>query len=224
MLLMTELNESLQIIKELAEDGGKKFYVEGVIMQGNIKNRNGRIYPMEMLVKEANRYSNEYIGNNKAYGELNHPTNRANIDLERACVMFTELRQDGNNIVGKARVLESLPMGKIVRGLIDEGANLGISSRGLGTVKKNSQGIMEVQNDFVLMTPGDIVADPSGPNCYVQGIMEGVEFFYDVASGNWEAMKVMEQHVEEIHKNYKKIDEAKAFKMFETFLSKLKNS
>lgn len=223
MLLMTELNEELEIIKEATEDGGKKFYVEGVIMQGNIKNRNGRIYPMETLVKESNRYTSEYITKNKAYGELNHPTNRANIDLERACVMFTELRQDGNNIVGKARVLESLPMGKIVRGLIDEGANLGISSRGLGSVKKNSAGIMEVQNDFVLMTPGDIVADPSGPNCYVQGIMEGVEFFYDVATGNWEAMQVIEQHVEEIHKNYKQIDEAKAFKMFEKFLSTLKN-
>lgn len=222
MLLMTELTEDVQFIKEEKEDGAKKYFLEGIIMQGNIKNRNGRIYPTEVLVKEMHRYSEEYIAKNKSYGELNHPQSPT-IDLERASHMFTELRQDGDNIVGRARIMTSLPMGKIVVGLLDEGANLGISSRGLGAVKKNAQGIMEVSN-FILSTPGDIVADPSGPNCYVQGIMEGVEFFYDVASQSWQSMQVVEQHVEEIHKNYKQIDEAKAFTMFEQFLSSLKNS
>lgn len=223
MLLMTELNEEVQIITEAKEDGTKKFYIEGTILAGNVKNRNGRWYPTELLVKESDRYTNEYITRNKAYGELNHPEKRASIDLERACVRFVELRQNGNDIVGKARVLESTPMGQIVKGLINDGCNLGISSRGLGSVKKNSYGLMEVQSDFVLMTPGDIVADPSGPNCYVNGIMEGVEYFYDVASGSWEAMKTVEEHVQEIHSNYKKIDEKRAFEMFETFLNTLKN-
>lgn len=223
MLLMTELTEDVQIIKEAAEDGGKKYFVEGIIMQGNIPNRNGRIYPTEVLVKEVARYSRDYIQKNKAYGELNHPQSPT-INLDRVSHMFTELKQDGDNIIGRARVLTTLPMGQIVAGLIDEGANLGISSRGLGAVKKNAQGIMEVQSNFVLATPGDIVADPSGPNCYVQGIMEGVEFFFDVAEQSWKTMQVVEEHIEEIHSNYKKIDEAKAFKMFNQFLSSLKNS
>jgi len=220
MLLITELTEDVQFIKEEAENGTRKYYIEGIIMQGNVKNRNGRIYPTELLAKECARYTEEYIKRNKAYGELDHPTSPT-VSLERASHMFTELKVSGNDIIGKARVMTSLPMGKIAAGLIEEGANLGISSRGLGAVKKNAQGIMEVSN-FVLATPGDLVADPSGPNCYVQGIMEGVEYFYDVASQSWQTMQIVEQHIEEIHNNYKKIDEVKAAAMFEQFLNSLK--
>jgi len=224
MLLVTELTEDVKFFTESAEDTGvKKYYVEGIIMQGNIPNRNGRIYPTEVLVKEVARYSRDYIDKNKAYGELNHPTSPT-INLDRVSHMFTELRQDGDNIIGRARIMSKLPMGQIVAGLIDEGANLGISSRGLGAVKKNSRGIMEVQSNFTLATPGDIVADPSGPNCYVQGIMEGVQFWYDVAEQSWKTMEIVEEHVEEIHNNYKSIDEAKAFSMFNQFLGSLKNS
>jgi hypothetical protein len=224
MLLITELTETIQFLKETTEDGAKKYFIEGIIMQGNIKNRNGRIYPTEILSQEVDRYTEEYINRNKAYGELDHPTTPT-VSLERASHMFTDLRVEGNDVVGRARVMTSLPMGKIVAGLIEEGANLGISSRGLGAVKKNSAGIMEVAQ-FRLQTPGDLVADPSGPNCYVQGIMEGVEFYFDVASQSWEqkALQVVEEHIEEIHKNYKQIDEAKAFLMFNQFLESLKNS
>jgi hypothetical protein len=224
MLLITELTETIQFLKETAEDGAKKYFIEGIIMQGNIKNRNGRIYPTEILSQEVQRYTEEYINRNKAYGELDHPTTPT-VSLERASHMFTDLRVEGNDVVGRARIMTSLPMGKIAAGLIEEGANLGISSRGLGAVKKNSAGIMEVAQ-FRLQTPGDLVADPSGPNCYVQGIMEGVEFYFDVASQSWEqkALQVVEEHIEEIHNNYKQIDEAKAFLMFNQFLESLKNS
>lgn len=222
MLLIKELTEDVQFIKESAEDGVKKYFIEGIIMQGNIKNRNGRIYPTNVLAEEVNRYVEEYIQKNKAYGELDHPTTPT-VSLKNASHMFTELRMEGNDVVGRARVMTHLPMGKIAAGLIEEGANLGISSRGLGAVKKNASGIMEVAK-FHLQTPGDLVADPSGPNCYVQGIMEGVEFYFDVAKGSWEAQQVIEQHIEEIHKNYKQIDEGKALKMFSQYLSTLKNS
>jgi hypothetical protein len=227
-LLIKELVEDVQYISEdiLDEEGnakGKNYFIEGIIMQGDIKNRNGRVYPKETLVREMNRYNENYVKARRAYGELGHPAGPT-INLDRVSHMFTELRQDGSNIVGRAKIMDT-PMGKIVKNLIDEGANLGISSRGMGSIKKNSQGIMEVQDDFMLATAGDIVADPSAPDAFVKGVMEGVEWVYDVASSSWTAANTFDQIEEEIRKTAKYSTEeleARASIIFERFVNSLK--
>ena len=163
MKLITEMIESdVQFITEAKEDGGKNYFIEGVFMQGNIKNRNGRLYPMETLMKEVKRYNKEYVQENRAYGELGHPQGPT-INLERVSHMIKELHQDGNNVRGKAKIMTETPMGKIVKNLMDEGAKLGVSSRGMGTLKPGKDGTNMVQNDFQLATAADIVADPSAP-------------------------------------------------------------
>lgn len=203
MKLIKELNEDVQYMTEESSDavGGKNYFIEGIIMQSNLKNRNGRVYPKEVLMKEMNRYNEVYVNRNRAYGELGHP-NGPTINLDRVSHMFTELREDGDNIVGRAKIMDT-PMGRIVKNFIDEGAQLGISSRGLGSMKKNRNGIMEVQGDFMLATAGDIVSDPSGPDCYVQGIMEGAEWIFDVGSNSWvEKLAEDIQHEEEVEDNH----------------------
>ena len=176
MKLITEMLESdVEFITEAKEDGGKNYFIEGVFMQGNIKNRNGRMYPMETLMKEVKRYNKEYVEQNRAYGELGHPQGPT-INLERVSHMIKELHQDGNNVRGKAKIMTEPPMGKIVKNLMDEGAKLGVSSRGMGTLKPGKNGTNMVQNDFQLATAADIVADPSAPEAFVEGIMEGVEW------------------------------------------------
>ena len=176
MKLITEMLESdVEFITEAKEDGGKNYFIEGVFMQGNIKNRNGRMYPMETLMKEVKRYNKEYVEQNRAYGELGHPQGPT-INLERVSHMIKELHQDGNNVRGKAKIMTETPMGKIVKNLMDEGAKLGVSSRGMGTLKPGKDGTNMVQNDFQLATAADIVADPSAPEAFVEGIMEGVEW------------------------------------------------
>src|SRR6056300_1142045 len=185
-LLIKEIVEEVTYLSEdiLDEEGnakGKNYFIEGVIMQGDLKNRNGRMYPMETLVRETKRYKENYVEKNRAYGELGHPSGPT-INLDRVSHMFTELKEDGSNIVGRAKIMDT-PMGKIVKNLIDEGAQLGISSRGMGSLKQGKSGIMEVQSDFMLATAGDIVADPSAPDAFVKGVMEGVEWIYDIASG-----------------------------------------
>ena len=178
-LLIKEIVEDVQYIaedildEETGEKKGKNYFIEGIIMQGDIKNRNGRVYPKQTLMREMSRYNKNYVESKRAYGELGHPAGPT-INLDRVSHMFTELKEDGNNVVGRAKIMGT-PMGEIVKNLIDEDANLGISSRGMGSLKKNSQGIMEVQNDFMLATAGDIVADPSAPDAFVKGVMEGVE-------------------------------------------------
>ena len=221
-LLIKEIVEEVQYITEENESGGKTYFVEGVIMQGNIKNRNGRIYPSEVLFNETNRYIKNYVEKNRAYGELGHPAGPT-INLDRVSHMFTELRTDGDNVVGRAKVMGT-PMGEIVKSLIDEGAVIGISSRGMGSLKQNKNGIMEVQKDFMLATAGDIVADPSAPDAFVKGVMEGVEWVYDVASSTWEranAFDQIEQEIKETARVSSKDLEAKAGVMFEKFLSSL---
>ena len=161
-LLIKEIVEEVQYITEANEKGEKNYYIEGIIMQGDIKNRNGRIYPSNVLVREMNRYNENYVSKNRAFGELGHPQGPT-INLDRVSHLFTELKAGGSNVVGKAKITKT-PMGDVVKGLIDSGAQLGISSRGMGSVKPNKQGIMEVQNDFMLATAGDIVADPSAPD------------------------------------------------------------
>jgi hypothetical protein len=219
MKLITELNEEVKYLVEDRE-GKKHFFIEGIIMQGNIQNRNGRMYRIETLEREAKRYNEEYVTKNRAYGELGHPSGPT-INLERACIMFKNLRREDTNIVGKAKVLDT-PMGQIVKGLINEGASLGISSRGMGSIAKNKDGIMEVQDDFYLATAGDIVADPSAPDAFVRGIMEGVEWVWD--NGLLKAQKI-EQYKEEINRGARqRISEETAINVFQKFLTDLSKS
>ena len=225
MKLIKEVVEDVQYLKEATEDGKKNYYIEGIIMQGDIKNRNGRVYPKQTLMRELKRYNENYVSKKRAFGELGHPQGPT-INLDRASHMFTELREEGSNVVGRAKVMET-PMGKIVKNIIDDGGQLGISSRGMGSLKKNKAGIMEVQDDFMLATAGDIVADPSAPDAFVQGIMEGVEFYYDIASGTWQQQQAFEQIEEEIKQTAKRSArelEEQASKLFEKFLKSIANN
>jgi len=216
MKLITELNEDVKYLVEERE-GKKHVFIEGIIMQGDIVNRNGRMYPIGVLEKEMGRYNESYVTKNRAYGELGHPTGPT-LNLERACIMFKKLYRENNNILGRAKVLDT-PMGNIVKGLISEGASLGISSRGMGSIKENKDGIMEVQDDFFLATAGDIVADPSAPDAFVRGIMEGVEWVWD--NGLLKAQR-LEQFKEQINRGARQgISEETAINVFKQFLSDL---
>lgn len=178
MKLIKEYNEdSLLCEAKIDEAGEKKHFIEGVFLQGNIKNRNGRVYPMETLTNEVKRYSEKYIANNRAFGELGHPDSPT-VNLDRVSHLITELRPDGDNFIGKAKIMGT-PMGEIVKNLINEGAKLGVSSRGMGSLKPGKDGANEVQDDFFLATAADIVADPSAPDAFVEGIMEGKEWIWD---------------------------------------------
>jgi len=225
MKLITEMVDEVQVITETNEHEPKSYFIEGIIMQGDIKNRNGRVYPRETLMRETKRYNEQYVSKKRAYGELGHPAGPT-INLDRVSHMFIELKEENSNVVGRAKVMDT-PMGKIVKSLIDEGANLGISSRGMGSLKKNKQGIMEVQNDFMLATAGDIVADPSAPNAFVRGVMEGAEWVYNVASSSWEMANDFDQIEEEIKEtakvSRKKLEEQAAI-FFTKFINSLSKS
>ena len=177
MKLICELTESVDY--ELIEEGAggkKQYFIEGIFMQSEQKNKNGRIYPKEVLQKEVNRYVKEYVEPKRAFGELGHPDGPT-VNLDRVSHMITELVEDGKNFMGRAKILDT-PNGQIVKSLIDEGARLGVSSRGMGTLKPEKRAQV-VQDDFYLATAADIVADPSAPNAFVEGIMEGVEWVWD---------------------------------------------
>ena len=169
MLLITEVNDNVNLITEEV-DGEKQYHIDGVFMQAEQKNRNGRVYPSRTLMNEVQRYNNEYVKTSRAMGELGHPEG-PQLNLERVSHLIKELRIDGDNVYGKAKILDT-PYGKIVKDLIKEGVKIGVSSRGMGSLKQNDKGINEVQDDFTLSAV-DIVADPSAPDAYVQGIMEG---------------------------------------------------
>jgi|TARA_Y100000389_G_scaffold144444_1_gene142823 hypothetical protein len=175
MKLISEFNDyAVQpVIIEQNEKGEKEYFIEGIFMQSEIKNRNGRVYPKEVMKKEVNRYCKEFVEKKRAFGELGHPDGPT-INLDKVSHMITSLEEDGNNYVGKAKIL-STPNGQIVRNLIDDGAKLGVSSRGLGSLEQKG-GAQYVKDDFQLATAGDIVADPSAPEAFVEGIMEGVEW------------------------------------------------
>ena len=179
MKLFSEVNETVNIVEEVLDEatGKKNLFIEGVFMQSNVKNRNGRLYPTDVLDKEVDRYNKEYVEKKRAFGELGHPQGPT-INLERVSHLITDLKKDGDNYMGRAKVMDS-PYGQIVKGLIGEGATLGVSSRGMGTLKPNKDGVNEVQKDFYLATAADIVADPSAPDAFVNGIMEGVEWIWD---------------------------------------------
>ena len=218
MKLVTELIESVDVRVQIDEETKvKSHFLEGVFLQGEIRNRNGRMYPVATLAKEAARYNTEYITKNRAYGELGHP-NGPTINLERASHMIKSLNQEGNNWVGKAKILDT-PYGNIVKNLIDEGAQLGVSSRGMGTLRQKAD-CQVVQDDFMLSTAADIVADPSAPQAFVNGVMEGVDWVYDVATKRWDTMQVVEHTKELGDKNVKELQES-ALKLFDKFLKTL---
>ena len=177
MKLICEVNENLQIITESNEAGEKQYFLEGILMQGNIGNKNGRVYPTDTLANEVSRYNREFVEQNRAYGELGHPQGPT-INLERVSHMIKSLRQEGDNFVGKVKIMDT-PYGNIVKNLMKEGAKLGFSSRGMGSLVKRKDGLMEVQRDFYLATAADIVADPSAPHALANGIMEGKEWVWD---------------------------------------------
>ena len=216
MKLFLDSATDVQYIEEAAPDGGKSsLYIEGVFLQSNIKNRNGRIYPEKVLDKEVARYIKEAIDQNRAYGELQHPSSPT-INLDRVSHMIKELRKDGTNYIGKAKIMET-PMGNIVRNLVKEGANLGVSSRGLGTLKPNN-GMMEVQEDFRLATAADIVSDPSAPDAFVQGIMEGVEWIWENGIFKQQTLENTVKEIDELAAA-KELTLERKYKIFEAVLS-----
>jgi len=216
MKLITELNESIQVIEEATENGKKTVFIEGIFLQGNIPNRNGRRYRVDTLEREVKRYMNENVAKGRAYGELGHP-NGPSINLDRVSHMITELRREGDNFIGKAKI-SSTPMGEIVKGLLSDGAQLGVSSRGMGSLKEGKDGIMEVQDDFRLATAADIVADPSAPDAFVNGIMEGVDWVWN--NGQYIAMKAEEiQREVETSVRKKRLTEQKRLELFEKFVN-----
>ena len=177
--LISEEVQDVEYITEQKDNGKKNYKIKGIFMQADIKNRNGRIYPMEVLEKEVRRYNKEQIKENRAFGELGHPEGPT-INLERASHMITDLYPDGKNFIGEAKIL-STPMGKIVENLMEDGAKLGVSSRGMGSLNQKN-GANYVRNDFYLATAADIVADPSAPNAFVEGIMEGKDWVWNNGS------------------------------------------
>ena len=174
--LFSEAVEEVEYITEAKENGGKNYKIKGIFLQADIKNRNGRVYPMEVLEKEVGRYNKKFINEKRAYGELGHPDGPT-VNLERVSHMVTELYPDGKNFIGEAKIMET-PMGKIVKSLMDEGGKLGVSSRGMGSLDQKN-GANYVRDDFYLATAADIVADPSAPNAFVEGIMEGKEWVWN---------------------------------------------
>lgn len=176
MKLIREVNESLNTIVEEKLGKGKQLYVEGIFLQSNIKNRNGRMYPESIMDKEVGRYIKEKIERNSAFGELGHPDSPS-INLDRISHLITSLRKEGTNWIGKAKILDT-PMGQIAKGIIEGGGRIGTSSRALGSLKLNSEGVNVVQHDFMLSTAGDLVSDPSAPDAWLNGLMESAEWVY----------------------------------------------
>lgn len=222
--LITELNEDIQFIAEdhASNPGLKHYYIQGIFLQGEIPNRNGRKYPMSILENEVNRYTNTYVLQKRALGELGHPEGPG-INLDRVSHLITELYKDGNNFIGKAKIL-STKHGNEVKAMIDEGVKLGVSSRGMGSLRSIG-GINEVQNDFYLATAADIVADPSAPDAFVRGIMEGREWI--VESGIFKEVDIEKAKRDLQHKSFKKgignrvISEQTAVKLFSDYIKQI---
>jgi hypothetical protein len=190
MKLIKELNEEVEYFSEAKEDGSKNLYIRGVFMQC-IPNKNGRIYPEAVLHKEVKRYVEEAVNKNRAVGELGHPIG-PQINLDRVSHLIESLKIDGKNVMGSAKITQGTPMGDTVAGLMKNGIKLGVSTRGLGTLKATKEDLMEVQDDFRLITAGDIVYDPSAPDAFVEGIMENVDWVYDPYTKNWRSQEVLE--------------------------------
>ena len=212
MKLISEHVEDIEYITEAGEDGKKNYRIKGVFMEADIKNRNNRMYPMNVLEKEVSRYNKEYVQQKRAFGELGHPDGPT-VNLERVSHMITKLYPDGKQFVGEAKVMDT-PYGKIVKNLIDEGAKLGVSSRGMGSLEPQRD-MHIVKDDFYLATAADIVADPSAPNAFVEGIMEGKEWVWD--NGIVKEVDIAKYRAE-LRKESKRLDEKKA-EVFKKFMS-----
>ena len=214
---MKLISEEIQDAEYLIEDanGKKNYKIKGIFLQSDIKNRNGRIYPKDVMIKEVNRYTKEFVNKKRAFGELGHPDGPT-VNLERVSHMITNLQQDGSNYIGEAKIMNT-PYGKIVKGLIDEGAQLGVSSRGMGSLEQRN-GANYVKSDFMLATAADIVADPSAPDAFVQGIMESKEWV-------WDNGRLVERDVDawrkEIRSASRRKLEEKKLEIFENFLKNL---
>ena len=216
MKLISEEAIDVDFVTEEDENKKKSYFIEGIFMQSETKNRNGRVYPKAILQKEVKRYTEKFINTKRAFGELGHPDGPT-VNLERVSHMITELVEDGANFVGRAKIMDT-PYGKIVKNLIDEGAKLGVSSRGMGSLKPVQDGLQEVQSDFYLATAADIVADPSAPDAFVSGIMEGKEWIWD--NGLLKEKEIVEyqkrvERATEISRNKVRIE------AFENFITKL---
>tara|TARA_B100000287_G_C20636770_1_gene781947 strand:+ start:955 stop:1599 length:645 start_codon:yes stop_codon:yes gene_type:complete len=212
-LITEEINNAEYIVEE--KNGKKDYKIRGVFLQSDIKNRNGRVYPYETLMKEVNRYTNEFISKNRAFGELGHPDGPT-VNLERVSHMIKELKIDGKNFIGEAKIMDT-PYGKIVKNLIDEGAQLGVSSRGMGSLKRDGDKNV-VGDDFYLATAADIVADPSAPEAFVEGIMENKEWV-------WENGIIKERDIELYKEEIKRAERSflaeKKAEVFKNFIEKL---
>ena len=218
MKLIREEIESVKVITEAKKGGGKSLYIEGVFLQGNIKNRNGRMYPMETLQREVGRYMKEHVNTGRALGELGHPDGPT-VNLDRVSHKITSLKESGTNFIGRAKILESTPMGKIASSLLSEGVKLGGSSRGIGSLKPTKEGFNVVGEDFMLATAADIVADPSAPDAFVEGIMEGKEWI-------WEGNILREKKAEEMRARIdaaagQKVLEEQKLNLFNEFINSL---
>lgn len=216
---MRLIKEHTEQVKYLVEDKlgkGKEYFIEGVFLQSNLKNRNGRVYPTEILDKEVKRYNDEYVSKNRAFGELGHPDSPT-INLDRVSHMIKSLRREGDNFIGKAKIMDT-PYGKIVKSLIDEGATLGVSSRGMGSLQQKG-GVSLVQDDFTLATAADIVADPSAPNAFVEGVMESKEWV--MVDGKFVEKDLIEAQRIIRATSSRNLEEQK-LRLFNNFLAKLK--
>ena len=216
MKLISEEAIEVNFVTEEDDNKKKNYFIEGIFMQSEMKNRNGRVYPKAILQKEVKRYTDKFINTKRAFGELGHPDGPT-VNLERVSHMITELVEDGDNFLGRAKIMDT-PYGKIVKNLIDEGAKLGVSSRGMGSLKPVQDGLQEVQSDFYLATAADIVADPSAPDAFVSGIMEGKEWIWD--NGLLKEKEIVEyqkriERATEISRNKVRIE------AFENFITKL---
>ena len=214
MKLISEHIEEIEYITEAKEGGGKNYKIRGTFLQADVKNRNGRIYPMAILEQEVGRYNKNFIQKKRAFGELGHPDGPT-VNLERVSHMITDLYPDGKNFIGEAKIIDT-PYGKIVKNLIDEGAKLGVSSRGMGSLEPKN-GAQVVRKDFYLATAADIVADPSAPNAFVEGIMEGKEWIWDNGIVKEVEIQAYKKALEEKTNDLGE----KQQKLFANFLSKL---
>jgi hypothetical protein len=218
MKLITEMNEQVEYLSEAKESGEKEHYIHGIFLQGDMKNRNGRIYPIDILDKEVERYMKDMVKNSRAFGELGHPTGPS-INLDRVSHIIIDLKKDGRNYIGKAKLTDT-PMGNIAKGILKSGGKIGVSSRGMGSLKPGKDGIMEVQGDYRLATAADIVHDPSAPQAFVEGIMEGVEWIYDPIKDTW-----LEEKAEGIKKAVRKMSysqlEEQRLTIFEDYMASI---
>lgn len=211
-LIREQVEDVHYLIEEIS--GKKNYFIEGVFCQAEQKNRNGRVYPYSILNREVERYNKEYVSQSRAFGELGHPDNPS-INLDRVSHMITTLRPDGNNFIGKAKILDT-PMGNIAKGLLDGGAKLGVSTRGVGSLKPHN-GYQLVQDDFKLAVGADIVADPSAPDAFVSGIMENYDWWLDSATGNWQKRYIEESKAKIKTFSQREIEE-KALALLENYL------